>query len=324
MVSVSQGLDGPTGSDHQMRIGINGTAQVPRGDVAGSVAHATTAEADGFASYWLPELPTGGVDVLTMLTLIGQSVTAMELGTAIVPTFPRHPMALAAQALTVNSVIPSRFTLGIGLSHRSMMNDLGIDSARPIRHLIDYLSILGPLLEHGTVDHQGELFSCTATVLTKPENSPDVLVAALGAQTLRVAGARTAGTSLAWVGPRTVAGHIVPTMSDAAERAGRAAPRILATLPICVTSEPGPARERLAQTADWYATLPSYAAMFEREQLVEPVDIALIGTADEVEERLHGLAASGITDFAASELGTTPDEWAATRELLVRVAASAP
>lgn len=307
-----------------MRIGINATAQTTRGDVAEAVAHATTAEVDGFANYWLPEHPTGGVDVLTMLTLIGQSVATMELGTAIVPTFPRHPMALAAQALTVNSVIPGRLTLGIGLSHRSMMADLGMDSARPVRHLIDYLSILGPLLEHGTVDHQGELLSCTATVFTKQDDPPDVLVAALGAQTLKVAGARTSGTSLAWVGPRTVTEHIVPVLTDAADRAGRVAPRVLSTLPICVTDDPMPARRSLAKTAGWYATLPSYAAMFQQEQVADPVDVAIIGTEAEVEERLHGLAAAGVTDFAASELSTTPDERAATRQLLARLAASHP
>lgn len=303
-----------------MRIGINGTGQVRRGDVSASIAHAQKAETDGFESYWLPEHPTGGVDALTMITVIGQAVTSMELGTAIVPTFPRHPMALAAQALTVNSVIAGRLTLGIGLSHRSMMDDLGLDSSRPVRHLIDYLSILGPLLEDGTVDYQGELLSCAATVFTAQADPPDVLVAALGAQTLRVAGARAAGTSLAWVGPRTIAGHIAPTLNDAAERAGRAVPRILATLPICVTDNPKPAREGLAETAAWYATLPSYAAMFEREKIDDPVDIAIIGSVAEVEERLMGLADAGVTDFAASELGADPSDRAATRDLLSRLA----
>ena len=306
-----------------MRIGINGTGQVRRGDVAASVAHAQKAEADGFDSYWLPEHPTGGVDALTMITLIGQSVASMELGTAIVPTFPRHPMALAAQALTVNSVIPGRLTLGIGLSHRSMMDDLGLDSGRPVRHLIDYLSILGPLLEEGAVDYHGELLSCSATVFAAQADPPEVLVAALGAQTLRVAGARAAGTSLAWVGPRTITDHIAPTLNASADRAGRAAPRILATLPICVTDDPKPARESLAATAAWYATLPSYAAMFEREQIDDPTDIAIIGSEAEVEERLMGLAAAGVTDFAASELGAVPSDRAATRDLLSVLAARA-
>jgi len=105
-----------------------------------------------------------------------------------------------------------------------MMDDLGLDSARPIRHLIDYLSILGPRLEDGTVDYSGETLSCSATVFTKQDDPPEVLVAALGAQTLRVAGARTAGTSLARVGPKTVASHIVPVQAEAADRANRSAP----------------------------------------------------------------------------------------------------
>ena len=305
-----------------MRIGINATAQTPRGDVDAAVAHARTAETQGFDSYWIPEHPTGGVDALTMITLFGQSVTTMELGTAIVPTFPRHPMALAAQALTVNSIIPGRLTLGIGLSHRTMMDDLGIDSDRPIRHLIDYLSILGPLLDTGTVDHQGELLSCTATVFSPQDDPPDVLVAALGTQTLRVAGARSAGTSLAWVGPRTITEHIAPTLNESAEKAGRPTPRILATLPICITDDPAAVRSRLAPTAGWYATLPSYAAMFEREQLDDPLDIALIGTRDRVEEQLRSLVDAGVTDFAASETGATPDDRSATREFLAEIAGS--
>ncbi len=299
-----------------MRIGINATGQVPWGDVAAAVAHAKTAEDDGFANYWIPEHPTGGVDALTMITVLGQSVATMELGTAIVPTFPRHPMALAAQALTVNGAIPGRLTLGIGLSHRTMMDDLGIDASRPVRHLIDYLSILGPLLDTGSVDYQGELLSCTATIFAPQEDPPEILVAALGAQTLKVAGRRAGGTSLAWVGPRTITEHIAPTLGEAAERAGRAKPRILATLPICVTADPQPVRRRLAKTAAWYATLPSYAAMFEREGLDDPLDIALIGSQAEVEERLGELSAAGVTDFAASETGATPEDRAATRRFL--------
>ena len=81
-----------------------------------------------------------------MLSAVGQVVKNMELGTAIIPTHPRHPMILAGQALTVSNMLSSQLTLGIGLSHETMMAQLGIGFEKPIRHLREYLSVLMPLL----------------------------------------------------------------------------------------------------------------------------------------------------------------------------------
>jgi alkanesulfonate monooxygenase SsuD/methylene tetrahydromethanopterin reductase-like flavin-dependent oxidoreductase (luciferase family) len=147
------------------------------------------------------------------------------------------------------------------------------------------------------------------------------VVAALGPQTLRVAGRLAAGTSLAWVGPRTIREHIVPTITEAAVAAGRPAPRIIATLPVCVTDDADRVRARLAPTAATYGALPSYRAMFEREGLDDPTQIGIIGSAAEVEDRLAALADAGVTDFSASEFGPSAPEREATRALLVRLAA---
>ena len=139
-----------------MKIGINGTGLVQRASVDAIADHARQAAADGFSSYWLAEHPTGGLDALTVLTVVGMRVPEIELGTAIVPTFPRHPMVLAGQTLTARSVIGNRLTLGIGLSHEVMMSQLGLSFDRPIRHLKDYLSVLMPLLPEGKVAYEGE------------------------------------------------------------------------------------------------------------------------------------------------------------------------
>lgn len=88
-----------------MRIGINGTGLVQRASVEAIVEDVRRAHADGFAAYWLAEHPTGGLDALTVLTAAGLQVPEIELGTAVVPTFPRHPMALAGQALTARAAI---------------------------------------------------------------------------------------------------------------------------------------------------------------------------------------------------------------------------
>ncbi len=303
-----------------MRIGINATTLLRRADIQGFVDHARTAEADGFSSYWLAELPTGGFDALTVLTVIGQSVERMELGTAIVPTYPRHPVALGGQALTTSAAIRGRLSLGIGMSHKTMMADLGIHDDKPIRHLIDYLEVLMPFIDDGRVDVRGATISATASVLYPTAAPPEVTVAALGPQALRVAGRYTAGTNLAWCGPKTIREHIVPTITDAADRAGRPVPRVIATLPICVTDQVDRARTVLTETTAMYASLPSYQAMFAREGVEATGDLGLIGGENEVEERLALLAESGVTDFGASEFGLDPDDRARTRRLLRRLA----
>lgn len=304
-----------------MRIGINGTGLVHQASIDAIADHAARAAEDGFASYWLAELPTGGFDALTALAIVGQRVEGIELGTAVVPTFPRHPMALAAQALTVRSAIDGRLTLGVGLSHEVMMAQLGIGFDKPIRHLREYLSILMPLLTDGKVSFEGELLSCNAQIFRAPENPCPVVVAALGPQALRVAGALTQGTTLAWVGPRTVREHILPKLAAAAEGAGRSAPRIIATLPVCVTDDAEARRELVAKSLAMYGALPSYRAMFDREGVAGPGELALIGDEAQVRAQLDELADAGVSDFAASEFTTSDEERERTRALLQSVLA---
>ncbi len=304
-----------------MKIAINATAQTPRGSVGAFVEHAKQAEADGFSSYWVPEHPTGGMDTLTVLGVVGPHVRAMEIGTAVIPTFPRHPVTLANQALTVRAATEARFTLGIGLSHAAMMEPLGLWDSKPMRHLGDYLAVLCPLLETGRVDYQGETLSCQARLLAHDGAPLELLVAALGPKALALAGRLTSGTTLAWVGPKTVASHIVPRLGEAAAAAGRDAPRIVATLPVCVTDDAERARSGLREVTTMYAGLPSYQAMLAREGVDEPAALGLIGSAREVEDGIAAMAEAGVTDFGACEIGATADERANTRALLRELAA---
>ena len=299
-----------------MRIGFNGTGSVQHADIKRIAKDAATARDGGLASYWLADHPTGGFDAITALALAGQLVPDLELGTAIVPSFPRHPMALAAQALTVNDALDGRFTLGIGLSHASMMQELGIEFAKPIRHLKEYLSILGPLLTDGRADFSGELLSSTARVFKKPAEPVRLLVAALGPQALKVTGRLADGTTLAWVGDKTIREHIVPTISDAAAAAGRPSPRVLATLPLCVTEQPAKIREVIDANLGSYGQLPSYKAMFEREGVSSPSGVAVVGSRAEVEDHIGRIAAAGATDFAPTIFGLTGDERHQSMELL--------
>ncbi|MFP6655724.1 MAG: TIGR03564 family F420-dependent LLM class oxidoreductase [Myxococcota bacterium] len=303
-----------------MRLGINGTGLVQNASVDAIAADAARAAVDGFTSYWLAEHPTGGFDAITVLGFVGQRVPDIELGTAIIPTFPRHPLALAGQVLTLRSVIGDRFTLGIGLSHQVMMKELGIGFEKPIRHLREYLSILMPLLTDGKVAFDGEVLSCHAEIFRAPEQPCPVVVAALGPQALKVAGSRTQGTTLAWVGPKTVREHIAPRLGEAAASAGRPTPRIISTLPVCVTEDVDAMRGLVSKLLAQYGQLPSYRAMFEREGVDGPGDLALIGDEAFVRGQLEALAEAGVTDFAASEFTPTEADRLRTRALLKSVA----
>lgn len=305
-----------------MKIGLNATTLIGRASIPDFVQHALDAERAGFSSYWLAELPTGGVDCLTVLAVVGQSVEHMELGSAIVPTYPRHPLMLAGQALTVQAAIKSRFALGIGMSHKVMMADFGVDDAKPIRHLREYLDVLVPMIREGRADSSGETITGKATALHPTDTPPDITAAALGPQALRVAGAAGVGTNLAWCGPNTIRDHIVPTISDAAGGAGHGPPRVVATLPVCVTDNPDTARTTLTANTEMYMSLPSYQAMFEREGVQTTGELGLIGSEAQIEERIAHLASCGVTDFAASEFGLNSDERARTRQLLSALAAT--
>ena len=126
--------------------------------------------------------------------------------------------------------------------------------------------------------------------------------------------ARLADGTITWcTGPETLASHIVPTITAAAEQAGRPAPRIVAALPVCVTADVGGALERAATVFAIYGQLPSYRAMLDREGVAGPADVAIVGSASEVTDRISALAEVGVTDFAAVDFSANEDETEATR-----------
>jgi F420-dependent oxidoreductase-like protein len=266
---------------------------------------------DGLASAWMSNI--FGMDALTALAVAGSQVPGIELGTAVVPTYPRHPGVLAQQALTASLAVGGRLTLGIGLSHEIVIKHMyGLDFTRPARHMSEYLSVLLPLLNGEPADFTGETLEGHLG-LTVPGTVP-VLLAALAPRMLELAGSRTAGTITWMTGPATIRDHIVPRITAAA--AGRPAPRIVCMLPVCVTSDTASARARAAEIFAVYGQLPSYRAMLDREGVTGPEGVAIVGTEEEVSARIQDLAAAGVTDFAAGEYGTD-SEAKRTRDLLV-------
>ena len=279
-----------------MRIGINGTGSLSTLDQV--IEAARRAEADGFDSFWIAQI--FGLDALTALAVVGREVDRIELGTAVVPTFPRHPMMLAGQALTVQSAIGDRLALGIGLSHQIVIEDLwGYSYAKPVRHMREYLEALLPLLRGESVAVTGEDITCIGSLDIVGAAAPDVIVAALGAQMLKLAGSTGCGTITWCTGERALIDHVVPRITAAAEAAGHPAPRIVAGLPVCVTADPDAARTLVAEQLAVYGGLPSYRAMLDLEGAAGPADVAIVGDEEQVAAQLQRLSDGGVTEFSA-------------------------
>ena len=297
-----------------MKIGLFGFVD----SIEGLTELAATAHEQGFDSLWIPQV--FGLDTLTAIAVAGQTVPDITFATAVVPTYPRHPQMLAQQALTVTAAIGDRLVLGIGPSHKVVVEgSWGISFDKPIRHLREYLEILMPLLHEKKVRFDGETLTTRADIAVDAP-APAVMMAALGPQLLKVTGRLADGTILWMTGPTTIAEHSAPTIKEAAEKAGRPEPAVVAGFPVCVTdgsdAENTAARERAAKNFAMYGELPSYRAMLDREGYEGPGDIAIIGGPGEVTDRISKLADAGVTTFAASEFGSS-DQRAATRDLLV-------
>ena len=121
------------------------------------VAQAQRAGAEGFASAWTANI--FALDAITTLAIAGRAVPGLHLGTAVVPTFPRHPHAMAQQAMTAWDATGGRFTLGIGLSHQIVIETMfGLSYDKPAAHMREYLAVLLPLLRDGNVSFDGDLY----------------------------------------------------------------------------------------------------------------------------------------------------------------------
>lgn len=291
-----------------MDLGFFGSANT----VDGLSKQIKAAAQNGFKTFWMPQI--FDLDALTALAVVGAEVPEIRLGTAVVPTYPRHPMMLAQQALTVNQATGGRLDLGIGLSHKPVVEGMwGISFDRPVKHMSDYLSILMPLLAGEGVSHGGELLTGRGEIGVKAE-APPVYVAALGPQMLKLAGKKADGTLTWMTGRKTIGELTAPTIKQAAEEAGRTT-KVISAVPICVTTDPAAARARAAEELVIYGQLPSYRAMLDREGYAGPEDIALVGGIDEIASNLSEFFDAGVDNMVANVFGN-PDEIAATTEAL--------
>lgn len=286
------------------------------GSFRGIVDEAKRAEAEGFAFFGMANI--SGADAIGTLTVAGAETSRIRLLTGVVPTYPRHPGAIAQQALTAQAASGGRFTLGIGLSHRvSIEGRYGLSFDRPAVHMREYLDVLLPLLRGETIQYEGEQYTFRGG-LNLPDATLPVpcVIAAMAPVMLRLAGERTSGTILWMTGGKAVREHIAPRITKAASEAGRPAPEIMCTLPITLTGDVRAARERANRTYEGYNNLPSYRAMLDKQGADLPGDAALAGDEQALREQLTELKESGVTSFGAATFDDGTGSGKRTREFL--------
>ncbi len=291
-----------------MRIGIFQGATGPASKITDIVDNARQAEAEGFATFAMANIFSH--DAMGVLTLAAAQTERIELMTAVVPTYPRHPHAMAQQAATVQAAGGGqRFVLGIGLSHAVVIEGVfGMSFDRPARHMKEYLEILMPLLNGERVQFQGEQYRGNLFLEVADAEPVSCMLAAMGPAMLRLAGARTDGTILWMTAAKAVETHIAPLINKAASEAGRPDPRIVVGLPVMLTNDADAGRETAQQQFANYANLPSYRGMLDIEGAARPADVAIIGTEESIESELRRLIDAGATDFGAVTYGSEAEQ----------------
>ena len=287
-----------------MRIGlmIGSDKERARADrLTGLLDDGKAAETDGFASFWIPQVP-GYLDAMTAVALLGAVTERIEIGTAVVPIQTRHPLIMAQQALTTAVACSGRFTLGIGPSHHWIITDqLGLSYDKPASLVRDYLDVLdaafaGP----GRVALDNNSFRVHSPVDVTDDVGVGVLVAALGPTMLRIAGERTGGTILWMADERAIGDYVVPRITDAASAAGRTGARIVAGVPValCANSEADRAREYASEVLGHADFSPNYVRLLEHGDADDVGDTMAAGDESTVLARLRSYRDAGVTDLA--------------------------
>jgi F420-dependent oxidoreductase-like protein len=294
-------------------------------------ADARWAEEAGLATVWIPQIPDE-FDALTAATLIGAATERIEVGTAVVPVQPRHPIALAQQALSVQAVCEGRLTLGLGVSHHWVIDEmLGLPYEHPVATMRSYVDVLDQALGGpGPVDVDNELFRVHNPLDITDLAPTPVLLAALGPLMLRLCGERTDGTILWMADERAIGSHIVPILAAAAEAAGRPAPRVVAGVPICLCAEHEveTAVARTNRILSEAEVSPNYQRLLDHGDANTVGDILVAGREASIVKRLQAFADAGVTDLSVRvvPIGDNRDELIAsskrTRALLSSLTAS--
>ncbi len=272
----------------------------------GMIAQAREAAKLGYRTLWLAQ--RGGWDALTALPALGAAAPGVDLGTCVVPTYPRHPITMAAQALTVQAATGVPVHLGVGLSHRSIVErEFGYSYDRPLRHLREYLEALNPLLRGEKADVHGESLTAAGSLTTPGASRPAILVGSVSPGSTRLAGELADGVITTWAGPRAIGEFVVPALG--ADR------RVVSGQLICVTSEVDERRKWVEDTYGAAASVPAYRSVLDRDGYERASDSAIVGDEETVRRQVKSLEDAGATELLVMPFGSAAEQ-ARTRELL--------
>ncbi|HLZ60894.1 MAG TPA: LLM class flavin-dependent oxidoreductase [Ktedonosporobacter sp.] len=297
-------------------------------DAADAVNRIVEAERAGLHQVWLSQGGSGGTDTLTIAAMATMRTTQIQLGTAIVPIYPRHPLVMAQQALAIHDLAPGRLRLGIGPSHRPIIEgSYGLKMASPLAYLREYVTVLRGLLGDGHIEHHGDFFQVNATSRTAPI---PLLVSALGQKAFHLAGELSDG-ALSWVCPVTyLLKEALPSLQSGAQEQSRPAPPLVAHVVVALSTDEAAVQNQARQFLQRYSRLPFYAHMFQEAGLpvasdgsgLDALATALVLSGDEatLRERLAELLAQGLDELMVHPLPLT--NLGKEREQLLQVLAS--
>ena len=292
-------------------------------------AQITEAEEFGIPTAWATIGGAGGGDPLTALGAALSQTKQIAGGTAIIPTWPRHPLAIAQQTVALEELTPGRLRLGLGPSHKPMMTrSIGAQWHKPLTHLREYLTSLKTLFDNGTVDFEGEQVTLRTSI--KSPINVEILASALRQKSFSLCGELTDG-AISWMCPKTyLIEQALPALNRGAESANRDQRiPLIAHVPIAVSSDRSVARHLAQEQLARYSEIPFYQAMFQEagfeiagnpypDELLD--DLVISGTEDEVAEKLVSYISEGCGEVLAAPLINDADRASSITESFSAIA----
>lgn len=284
------------------RIGLTVRADSP----ADLVTALVQVEEAGVEQTWVPFGPLQSSDLLTTLAAAAARTTHLKLGTYIIQVSTRHPVLLAQQILSINSLAPNRFRLGLGVgSPRVAQSMYGVEVERPLAYLREYVQVLRPLLEQGEVHHQGKIFTTDASLPGSAQ--VPLYIAALGPGAFRLAGEVADGVLPASCPISYLLDTAIPTLKAAAAAAGRPQPTVVANVLVALTEDRDVALAAGRKALAFQTSLPNYrnmfaAAGFSTEEMDTIADsliesMLVFGDESKIKDRLQELLATDIDEL---------------------------
>ena len=255
-------------------------------------------EAKGFKSLWIAN--ANSYDALNLALYLSTQTKFMELGTAVIPVFSKHPVELAQQILTTALISNNRLKIGLGVSHKHRVeNELGLKYITPVNYMKEFLIILKDILHRGYSKFKGNIFNVDVSIDAETCNDVDIYLAALGPKMLGLAEKYTEGTITWMTGYKTIKNNIFPVLNSKLDN-NRS---ILSSIPICITDDVETIKNEAKSIFKFYNNYPNYKKMIIQEGVKDPSDLAIVGDEDYAYNILQEYANSGVTEILAVVFG---------------------